>query len=71
VRATISVGIATYPDHGRTPEELIRRADLALYRAKTQGRNRIASADTAADDDGTTGQAKILLADRLDTESCK
>jgi diguanylate cyclase len=39
IRATLSIGIATYPAHAMTMEELIRCADLALYRAKREGRN--------------------------------
>jgi len=39
---TISVGIATCPDPGvQSPEELLRRADVAMYTAKHSGRNRI------------------------------
>ena len=38
---TISIGLATFPDDGRTVEELIRAADCALYRAKETGRNRV------------------------------
>jgi len=38
---SLSVGLAVYPDHGTTPEELLRAADRALYRAKAEGRNRI------------------------------
>lgn len=38
--ATASIGIVQYPDHGTTPEELLSRADLAMYRAKDAGRNR-------------------------------
>jgi diguanylate cyclase (GGDEF)-like protein len=37
----VSIGIAAYPMHGDTPEQLIRRADRALYIAKEQGRNRV------------------------------
>ena len=33
-----SVGVAYYPDHGATADELFSNADLALYRAKTNGR---------------------------------
>jgi len=40
IRTTLSVGIATYPVHAQTMEELIRCADIALYRAKREGRNR-------------------------------
>ena len=35
-----SVGIATLPDDGLDPDELLKHADLALYRAKTEGRGR-------------------------------
>jgi len=37
---TMSFGVATYPDHGEAAEEIIIKADKALYRAKAQGRNR-------------------------------
>jgi diguanylate cyclase (GGDEF)-like protein len=40
-RATISVGIALFPAHGRHLRELVSRADRALYRAKEEGRNRV------------------------------
>jgi predicted signal transduction protein with EAL and GGDEF domain len=33
-----SVGVAHYPDHGTTADELFSNADLALYRAKANGR---------------------------------
>ncbi|MBI5605349.1 MAG: response regulator [Deltaproteobacteria bacterium] len=37
----ISMGIAVYPAHANTPEELIRNSDDALYQAKKQGKNRM------------------------------
>uniref|UniRef100_A0A7C6AFZ9 GGDEF domain-containing protein n=1 Tax=candidate division WOR-3 bacterium TaxID=2052148 RepID=A0A7C6AFZ9_UNCW3 len=36
-----SAGIATYPDDGLTPSDLIKNADKALYEAKNAGRNRV------------------------------
>jgi diguanylate cyclase (GGDEF)-like protein len=34
-----SIGIAVAPDHGSDPEQLLKKADLALYRSKSAGRN--------------------------------
>lgn len=36
---TVSVGIALYPDDGKDIEELLKKADVAMYRAKKQGKN--------------------------------
>jgi diguanylate cyclase len=40
--ATISVGVAARPPHGATFDELLRAADHAMYRAKSEGRDRVA-----------------------------
>lgn len=47
IHASGSVGVAIYPDHGLTAEDLIRNADAAMYRAKREGRNRHAIFVTA------------------------
>jgi diguanylate cyclase (GGDEF)-like protein len=41
---TISCGVADYPTHGITRDEVVAAADSALYNAKQLGRNRVASA---------------------------
>ncbi len=46
VNATVSVGVATRPEHGDSFEDLLAHADEALYRAKTLGRNRVVLAST-------------------------
>lgn len=41
IRATLSLGVATYPTHGLAAEEVIHQADRAVYYAKMRGRNRV------------------------------
>jgi len=40
-RLTTSVGVASFPEDGESASELLRSADIALYQAKAEGRNRI------------------------------
>ncbi|MGE3867418.1 MAG: putative bifunctional diguanylate cyclase/phosphodiesterase, partial [Hyphomonadaceae bacterium] len=40
ISVTASVGIAAAPEHGDNAEELMQHADIALYEAKSQGRDR-------------------------------
>lgn len=42
---TSSVGVALYPEHGSSPDELLRCADYALHSAKKTGKNRFAYFD--------------------------
>jgi len=44
-----SVGIAEFPDHGRTAQDLLRAADTAMYRAKASGKNAFAVYDESMD----------------------
>ena len=44
IRATISMGVAAFPRDGQDANELVHQADLAVYRAKLQGRNRVLDA---------------------------
>jgi diguanylate cyclase (GGDEF)-like protein len=44
---TVSIGAAVHPDHGDSLDALLAAADVALYRAKAAGRNRVESADQA------------------------
>jgi diguanylate cyclase (GGDEF)-like protein/PAS domain S-box-containing protein len=41
LQGTLSVGISAFPEHGQTAAELLRAADMALYAAKSTGRNRV------------------------------
>ncbi|MCM2303480.1 MAG: GGDEF domain-containing protein [Elusimicrobia bacterium] len=45
LRVTISIGVSHFPRDASTPEELIARADAALYSAKAGGRNRVVDSD--------------------------
>ena len=39
LKVTISAGVSTFPDDGTTVEELVKKADIALYACKDSGRN--------------------------------
>ena len=40
IHISISIGIAVYPEHGKTKEDLIKNADIAVCNAKTRTRSR-------------------------------
>ncbi|MDP8260234.1 MAG: diguanylate cyclase [Candidatus Gygaella obscura] len=40
-KITASIGLASFPENGQTKENIIKSADIALYEAKNQGKNRV------------------------------
>ncbi|NOT05310.1 MAG: diguanylate cyclase, partial [Anaerolineales bacterium] len=46
IRATLSSGVATFPENGKKGTELIALADLAMYQAKSDGRNCVVISQT-------------------------
>lgn len=43
-RVTMSLGVSTFPDDATTKDDLVQKADQALYKAKEAGRNRVCAA---------------------------
>jgi diguanylate cyclase (GGDEF)-like protein/PAS domain S-box-containing protein len=58
---SISVGISIYPEHGKNIEELMKCADIAMYKAKEEGRNKYVLYDKSMNDD---------IVDRVNIEKC-
>ena len=50
IQVTLSVGLATFPNHAVTMNDLIAAADAALYQAKHSGRNRVCCAGEPSSD---------------------
>jgi len=69
IHATVSIGVAGFPKDGTGANELIHQADLAVYRAKLQGRNRVLGASSdpllLADPDGHQRLAAVPPDDEL------
>ncbi|MBB3232040.1 GGDEF domain-containing protein [Halomonas stenophila] len=53
-QVTISLGVATSAGNSDTPETLLKRADLALYKAKEHGRNRVKTGRLIHQDERTS-----------------
>jgi diguanylate cyclase (GGDEF)-like protein/putative nucleotidyltransferase with HDIG domain len=61
---TISIGVATFPQHGREGDSLMRAADQAVYMAKQRGRDRTVLFDPSSAD----ALARRVRAIKPDTE---
>ncbi|MBD2326564.1 diguanylate cyclase [Alkalinema sp. FACHB-956] len=57
---TVSLGISSFPLHGKSPNELLRAADGALYQAKRLGRDRVAVASYLSEQSSTKSEEAIL-----------
>lgn len=60
---TISLGIATFPEHGKTTSELLSNADQALYHSKNTGRNKSTVWAPSIINKKETSQAAVIIAD--------
>lgn len=61
IRVTASIGIATFPLDGETPEKLFAVADARHYAAKRGGRNRVIAADRMQPDDRFLAEPSRLI----------
>ncbi|RNC73310.1 MAG: diguanylate cyclase [Desulfuromonadales bacterium] len=59
-RLTASVGVASFPEDGNTEAILLKAADVALYRAKSEGRNRVVIAGISHGDEDHPGRLKSV-----------
>ena len=60
-RITVSLGVATYPDHARSAEALLAAADRAMYHAKSHGRDRVCVAPRLAGANGDAASASASV----------
>jgi diguanylate cyclase (GGDEF)-like protein/putative nucleotidyltransferase with HDIG domain len=67
-RVTASLGVACFPQTAKTPEELVHRADTAMYCAKAAGKNRVTVWDTSLTDDPDCGQLRYIGGRRDQTD---
>ncbi len=60
INLTISLGISYFPEHGQTVSKLIKHADIALYDAKLNGKNRYTVYNNNLDGDHTKQNEEMV-----------
>ena len=69
-RLRVSIGVATFPEHGRSAEDILRAVDYALYKAKTASKDKVElyfnvfdslRSEVTASADNAFGHAKVLI----------
>lgn len=66
VNMTVSIGVATFPDHAQSEWELLKKADIAMYHSKKTGRNKVTVAskdmtDSDLHDASSLGRNETIL----------
>jgi two-component system cell cycle response regulator len=56
---TVSIGVATSGGGDTTPDDILRRADAAMYRAKAAGRNRVETDQASGAVDATPARTAV------------
>jgi diguanylate cyclase (GGDEF)-like protein len=67
VQATVSIGIAVYPEHATDPKDLFLFADNMMYKAKTGGKNRIGlpTAEDVVEVFRSIGEKSLIIANAI------
>ncbi len=55
-KVSMSIGVAMFPEHGQAAEQLVKAADVALYQAKSGGRDACLPAELVVTDKAPTSQ---------------
>ncbi|MGB9593397.1 MAG: GGDEF domain-containing protein, partial [Anaerolineae bacterium] len=55
IYVTITAGVASYPDDGYEPQQLLHAADVALYQGKASGKNRVRMSAPGGHEESPTG----------------
>lgn len=71
VTTSVSIGMATYPDHAIESRDLFLFADNMMYRAKAEGKNRVIMpcAEDVIDVFRTLGEKSMLILDAIERRS--